>query len=344
MIYVLACIGLFVVVSLGIGIAISAPKYQGAVSDHFNGRNFVNIGGIKAKGFKDLVKWGLNRKPGPWREVSNTSSTLPAARVLGSHAVITFVNHSTFLIQVSGVNILTDPVWSERVSPFTFLGPRRMRNPGIKFQDLPPIDVVILSHNHYDHLDIATLKKLEEIHQPQIYTPLGISAYLNKEGISNSTDMDWWDTLALANEINLHAVPAQHFSGRGILDTDATLWCGYVLEFAGSHLYFAGDTGYGDFVKDISKKFQPMNLALLPIGAYLPMWFMSPIHTSPKEAVMMHQDLKALQSIGIHFGTFPLADDGMEQPIIDLNKALQELNVPALQFTTLAEGEAHHMK
>ena len=187
------------------------------------------------------------------------------------------------------------------------------------------------------------MKRVAKDHAPQIIVPLGVGAYLNQNGLEKIVEMDWWDTAPLAADLTLHSVPAQHFSGRGMFDRDATLWCGYVLEKAGQHIYFAGDTGYGEFVHDISKKFQPMKLSLLPIGAYLPTWFMSPIHTSPGDAVQMHMDLKSEFSLGIHFGTFPLADDGMMQPQQDLEAAINDLKVPSQQFLVPQEGKSQRI-
>ncbi len=339
MLYLLASVVTFLLVVLVVGFFLSAPKYQGPQSDHFNGKKFINSGGVAAKGMGDLLKWATNRDPGPWTKITKIPLANPIfAQLGGKEASITFVNHSTFLIQIAGLNILTDPVWSQRVSPFSFAGPKRMRPPGIPLEQLPPIDAIIISHNHYDHLDINTIKKLYQEHKPQIIVPLGVASYLNHHNVAKVTEMDWWNRYSLSPALKLHAVPAQHFSGRGIFDRDATLWCGYILEFQEQHIYFAGDTGYGDFVQEVSARFQPMKVALLPIGAYLPTWFMSPIHTSPRDAVRMHLDLQAQQSVGIHFGTFPLADDGMEQPIDDLVQALEDLGVPPEKFQTLKNG------
>ncbi len=338
MIYLAALIVLFLIMAMGFGWLFSAPKYQGTTSDHFNGTKFKNLNGVEANGLKDLLKWVSNRQPGPWSEITEPPAAIAiASKVDGPDARITFVNHSTFLIQVDGLNILTDPVWSKRVSPFTFVGPKRMRPPGVAYEDLPQIDWVVISHNHYDHLDIATLKRLYQDHKPNILTPLGVAAYLEQHDIP-ATDLDWWQQQDISDAAIITNVPAQHFSGRGMFDRDATLWCGYVFSVENRHIYFAGDTGYGPFVHDIAQRFQPMEVALLPIGAYLPIWFMSPIHTSPADAVQMHKDLKSKQSIGIHYGTFPLADDGQTQPLEDLEQALREQGIDGDSFITLPEG------
>ncbi len=326
-----------------IGFFISAPKYKGPVCDHFNGKTFINPGGVKAKGFIDVIKWSTNRQRDPWIEEGNVGYGEKPLERIDDGVKVTFVNHSTFLIQVDGLNILTDPVWGERTSPVSFMGPKRMRPPGIRFEDLPQIDIVIISHNHYDHLDVPTLKKLIDKFNPKIITPLGVGAFVENMGARDITDMDWWQELGLSENITIACVPAQHFSGRGTFDRDATLWCGYVLKRSSGSIYFAGDSGYGDFFKDIGSKYPNIRLSMIPIGAYLPKWFMSPIHISPEEAVQVHKDVGSEVSISMHFGTFPLADDGLARPVNDLEKALEEQRVGKESFLVLEEGESLKM-
>ncbi len=331
---------LVVLAAVATGYLLSAPRYQGPVSDHFDGKQFKNIGGAQSKGFKEVLSWMMNRKQGEWSENKQIPPGPPPPAVVTSDSLrITFINHTTFLIQTEGLNILTDPVWSERVSPFTFAGPKRMRPPGIRLQDLPRIDVILLSHNHYDHLDVATLKQLVATHQPRFITPLGVKAYLDQKGITPATDMDWGQELPLKGNLQIACVPAQHFSGRGMFDRDATLWCGYVLKHPAGNIYFAGDTGYGPIFRPIGEKYAPIRLAILPIGAYRPQWFMLPIHVSPEQAVQIHRDVKASRSIASHFGTFPLADDGKNEPIQDLQQALKKHNLPESVFVVPKEGE-----
>jgi L-ascorbate metabolism protein UlaG (beta-lactamase superfamily) len=324
-----------------VGYFLSAPGYKGPVTDHFDGKRFINPGGVKAQGLPAVFKWMINRERSPWIEsVANHTEVLekPIAKV-NEGMRITFVNHSTFLIQVEGVNILTDPVWSNRTSPFEWAGPRRMRPPGVPFETLPAIDLVLLSHNHYDHLDIKTLTKLWKRDQPKIITALGISAFLNQHGIENSVDLDWWDQTAFGG-LEVFAVPAQHFSSRGSFDRDATLWCGFMVKLGAGYLYFAGDTGYNENTfKEIGGRFSPIDLSLIPIGAYKPQWFMSPIHCSPEEAVRIHEDVRSKKSIATHFGTFPLADDGQEEPVKDLAAALVARGIDGGNFRVLQEGK-----
>jgi L-ascorbate metabolism protein UlaG (beta-lactamase superfamily) len=323
-----------------VGALLSAPTYNGPTSDHFNGKQFINPTGVKAKGLPDVFKWMRQRKRGPWTEKKDLpAGPRPLPRYDGG-VRITFINHSTFLIQVDGVNIITDPVWSERVSPFSFAGPKRMRPPGIIFHDLPRIDLVLLSHNHYDHLDIATIKRIHDKYNPQYIVPLGVAAYLKKNKIDSVKELDWWQTTAFGTGFTIEAVPAQHFSGRGTFDRDGTLWCGYAIHGAHGNVYFAGDTGYNPATfKEIGARTKP-TLAIIPIGAFKPEWFMSPIHCSPGEAVEIFKDLGSPQSIASHFGTFPLADDGFEDPIEQLADALKRAGIPEERFLVLKEGIA----
>ncbi len=238
------------------------------------------------------------------------------------------------------MNLITDPIWSLRASPFSWIGPKRKRPPGVDLEDLPPIDIILLSHNHYDHLDIKTLKHLNSKFHPLIVTSLGVSRYLIKHGIKHCTELDWWEHTDIPDSMNITAVPAQHFSGRGMFDRDTTLWCGFIIGFRDHKVYFAGDTGYGNFLKNIGEKLGPFNISLIPIGAYIPQWFMQPIHASPDEAVKIHLDVKSINTIASHFGTFPLADDGMTQPRDDLGVAKQKYGISPESFIAFQEGES----
>lgn len=322
-----------------IGAMLSGPKYKGIITDHFDGERFVNPGGVKAKGIKEVLKWMLQRQRGKWDVNPATPGPRPLKFVKDGIRV-TFVNHSTFLIQVDGLNILTDPIWSKRTSPFSWAGPKRMREPGIKFEDLPRIHVVLLSHNHYDHLDLTTMRMLQAAHHPKIVTPLGVKAFLDNEQIKGATDLDWWDEAPLSESVHVQAVPAQHFSGRGSLDRDATLWCGYLIETSFGKIYFAGDTGYNESTfKEVGDRAGDIKVSIIPIGAYKPSWFMSPIHTNPDEALKIHLDVRSQLSIGSHFGTFPLADDAQDDPVNDLMIALEKHHLTSDNFVLLKEGE-----
>jgi L-ascorbate metabolism protein UlaG (beta-lactamase superfamily) len=322
-----------------------APRYREPVTDHFDGKKFFNPG-MPERTSGGLLKWLLHRDKGPWPDQPDAFvGPRPATRIDGDSLVVTFVNHSTFLLQTSGLNILTDPVWSKRVGPTSWLGVKRKRPPGLRFEDLPPIDVVLLSHNHYDHLDLPTLSKLVKTHNPLFITPLGVS-YLPKSVDGRTTrEVDWNDTLRINRKLLLTCTQAQHFSNRGMGDRDETLWCGYLLHMDFGTIYFCGDSGYGPHFNHIAEQASrsatgPIKLALLPIGSYRPEWFMAPVHVSPAGAVQAFIDTKAQQAIGIHFGTFQQGDDGLFEPVTDLRKALHEKNIPENRFLVPQEGRA----
>ncbi len=339
-IIVLALIFTIVAGTLLVGSELSAPVYRGPLSDHFDGKKFTNPGGIEAKGFKDLWKWMRTRERGKWQEKMDIPpGPPPQSRVTGDQVAVTFVNHSTFLVQFQGLNILTDPIWSKRASPFPFAGPRRMRPPGLRFEDLPPIDIILLTHNHYDHLDIKAMKKLWDEFHPAIYCTLGVSPFLRKHGIERATEMDWWDESKFNTDLKILCTPAQHFSGRGMYDRDRTLWSGFALMTGNGSIYYSGDTGYGDFFTEIKDKIGPVRIAFIPIGAYKPAWFMGPIHTGPAEAIRIHNEMESPVSIAMHFGTFPLADDSEDDPQMELERLLKEGALSQGRFLVLEEGK-----
>ncbi len=281
---------------------------------HFDGKRFFNPDAGQARGFFDVLRWKLTSRPeaGP-RFVADVVPSKPPASVEGSELRVTMVNHSTLLVQQSGLHILTDPVWSERVSPFTWIGPRRRRAPGVRWEDLPRIDLVLVSHNHYDHLDLATLRRLAERGRSQFVVPTGVGALLRSRGIGPIHELDWGESFTAAG-CTIHSVPALHFSAGGPFDRSRTLWCGFAIEAAGRILYFAGDTGFGGHFAWIRERLGPPHLALLPVGAYEPRWFMAPVHMGPDEALRAHEMLGARTSIAIHHGTFQLGDDWIDTP------------------------------
>lgn len=341
MIWLLAIPVILLVGLVVVDLQISAPGYKGPESDHFDGKKFHNPDRMRGRGLYDMAKWALTGDRGEWQQLTEDAVNFaepPHRHTNTGDVAVTFINHTTFLIQVDGLNILTDPIWSYRASPYTWVGPKRMRPPGLPFDQLPPIDLVLISHNHYDHLDLPTVKRLQQTHNPDFITPLGVGKFLNKKGIPFAADLDWWDEHQFTDSTHIHAVPAQHFSGRGVFDRDQTLWCGYVVQTPSSTLYFAGDTAYGTFFTDIGQAFD-IDISLIPIGAYKPRWFMQPIHTDPDEAVQIHHDVQSTMSIGTHFGTFPLADEAMDEPKIDLWKARDEHGISHENFITLEEGQ-----
>jgi L-ascorbate metabolism protein UlaG (beta-lactamase superfamily) len=325
-------------IGLFVGCGIFKKGYSGNVSDHFNGKKFVNTNGRKVNGAKELFKFMRTRNPTKWIKAYETySRDLPIANNDTDSIKLIFINHSTFLIQLDTLNILTDPIWSERCSPVQWAGPKRNRPPGVTFKSLPNIDLVLISHNHYDHLDKNTILALQKEHAPQFIVPLGVSPFFKRLGIQNVIEIDWDEEIEFKS-LKIKGTPAVHFSSRGAFDQDKTLWCGYLIK-GSKHIYFAGDTGYDENIfKKIGNENPNLDLSILPIGAYKPNWFMSLIHTNPDEAVKIHIDLKTKQSIATHFGTFALADEGQGEAEKDLNIALGMNKISADKFLIPAEG------
>jgi L-ascorbate metabolism protein UlaG (beta-lactamase superfamily) len=260
-------------------------------------------------------------------------------RLDGARAVVTFIGHATFLIQTSAENILTDPMYSQRAGPLNVIGPRRVRQPAVAFDDLPPIATVLLSHNHYDHCDRRTLRRLAERFDPHVITPLGNEALVRSAGIRHVEELDWWQQ-ATGSTVPITLTPAYHFSARTPLDRNRALWGGFLLVVGGVHIFFAGDTAYAPFFCDIRQRLGRIDLALLPIGAYEPRWFMQAVHMNPAEAVQAHLDLDASESIGMHFGTFQLTTEGIDEPLHALEEARRSRDIPPSRFRTLGFGDS----
>lgn len=308
-------------------------------SDHYDGKRFHNIPPDRGRLLK-FFKWFFNRHPKPWpAERKVEKRIIPETRLAKQKFRATYINHSTVLIQWEGLNLLTDPIWSMRCSPVSWFGPKRIHEPGVAFADLPPIDLILLSHNHYDHLDITTLRKLYQRHHPLIITGIGVGAYLAKHKIQ-SIEMDWWENCNLFKGIEATFVPARHFSSRHILDYNRTLWGGFFLRGPSGAIYFAGDTGYGDHFIQIKDRLGSPDLAMLPIGTYEPRWFMQASHLSPHDAVRAHIELSAQQSIGIHFGTFHLSDEGIDDPPLFLMNELNAQQINLNSFLALKPGQS----
>ena len=330
---------------LGVGGALdalvfSAATWSGPSTPHFDGARFHNAGGVETAGIGVFLSWMLDREMGEWEEIVDAVPGPPPPRAVPLGEVrVTFINHASFLVQLPGLNVLTDPIWSERCSPVSFLGPRRQHPPGIRFEDLPPIDVVLISHNHYDHLDEATIRALAKAHDPLFVAGLGNEPVLRESGARRVVELDWWEAHPLGADVTLHGVPAQHFSGRGLSDRMGTLWMGFVLTGSAGPLYFAGDTGDGPHFEEIRNRFGPPRLAMLPIGAFRPRTVMKAMHMSPAEAMAVHLRLHAHRSVGMHFGTFRLADDGQDEPVKALRAAAQRAGVSQEEFWTLNFGE-----
>lgn len=326
---------------LGVSVCLAVAAAEIPTSDHFDGKRFHNeVPDPDLDGFGRFLKWMLHRHQGPWRKWTDAApGPPPPRRVEGGSLRVTFANHATTLIQMDGLNILTDPIWSERSSPFSWIGPKRVRPPGIRFEDLPPVDVVVVSHNHFDHMDLPTLRRLAATHHPRIFVGLRNSAFLASNDVPGAVELDWWQTVELAPGVTLTAVPAKHFSGRTLGSRDESLWCGYVIRGPAGVVYFAGDTAMGPHFQEIRERIGPPRLALLPIGAYKPECFMSRVHESPAEALQAHEILGASTSVAMHFGTFPLGDDGEEEAPTELAHLISQAGTPSPRFWVLGFGE-----
>ena len=318
------------------------PGHQGPVTKHFDGKRFHNLEPKPHKGLYRLFKWQLSRAPQPdWIEQPGPAQPPAIAeRVTGADLHVTYINHATLLIQQHGLNILTDPLWSERASPFQLIGPKRHHPPGLTLEQLPPIDLILVSHNHYDHLDLHTLAQLaERFPTAQVVSGLGNAALIRESGFTRIAELDWWQSLALNAEVTLHSVPVQHWSARSTHDTNQTLWLGFVLQSAQGAVLFPGDSGLGPEFKLIHQRFGPLRFAALPIGAYAPRWFMRDNHMNPDDAVQAHLQLQSQQSMAIHFGTFKLSDEGQFAPLMALEQALHDRQVPSESFRAPKPGE-----
>jgi L-ascorbate metabolism protein UlaG (beta-lactamase superfamily) len=306
-------------------------------ADHFDGRRFFNPGGANGQPFWALPRMLFTPRARWPSEVSVEPRRPPNPGP--DEAVVTFVGHATFLIQVGATSVLIDPVYSRRASPVSFAGPRRVRAPGVRFEDLPPISLVLLSHNHYDHCDLRALQRLERRFHPLVVTPLGNGRLLGSAGIVQVKEIDWWETAGTA-PLPVTLTPAQHFSARGMFDRNAALWGGFLIEAGGHRILHAGDSGYGPHFREIADRLGPIDVALLPIGAYEPRWFMKDIHMNPAEAVQAHLDLASGQSIAMHFGTFQLTPEGIEEPVRELTEARQKCGLAAERFRVMEVGES----
>ena len=316
---------------LGLSNIVQAKEFP--KSDQYDGKKFFNPENNQLHSFWELVKWQLTAEDNQWPEqIANKLYPLPVVSP-EQKAVVTFIGHSTFLLQLKNLNVLTDPMFSDRASPVKFMGPRRIRAPGAKLEELPKIDVVIISHNHYDHLDIESLKILDGKFHPLFLVPLGNEQLLKDAGIQNVREMDWWEEqMVLQHKITF--TPAQHWSARGLFDKCETLWGSFFIQSENFKIYFAGDTGLASHFSNIRLRLGAPDLSLLPIGAYDPQYFMKINHMTPEEALKAHQDLNSGLSIGMHFGTFPLSDEKLNDPIDRLKKNGHD------SFIILDQGES----
>ena len=305
------------------------------MTDHFDGHRYFNPNGANGPSLWTVPRMLLTRRA-RW-PVSIPVQPRKPPSVPEKQVALTFIGHATFLIQAAGTNILTDPVYADRASPSQSTGPRRVRAPGVRFEDLPPISIVLLSHNHYDHCDVHALLELDRRFEPTFITPIRNGRLLRSVGIHQVEELDWWHA-STRSGIPITLTPAQHNSARGMFDRNHALWGGFLIEVAGKRIFFAGDSGYGPHFQEIGRRLTPIDLALLPIGAYEPRWFMKDIHMNPEEAVQVHCDLGAAASIAMHWGVFHLTAEAIDEPVARLARALASRGIPARYFRTVEVG------
>ncbi|MEO5843276.1 MAG: MBL fold metallo-hydrolase [Caldimonas sp.] len=352
----LARTAVFVAAGAGATVLTARDAPLDVPAHHRGGRFQNNYIEFEPKGIVNLLKWRFDAAraglPKPQQQetprVAADLAFLRANAVAGTAMVpaVTWIGHASTLIQAGGSNILTDPIFSERASPFGFVGPKRQLPPGVALADLPYIDAVVVSHNHYDHLDAPSIKALagQSGGPPLFIVPLGIKAWLADAGIVNAVELDWWQS-ARVGAVDIILTPVQHWSGRSLGDRMETLWGGYAILAPAFHVFFAGDTAYSRDFADIHMRLaahqgagRGFDLALIPIGAYDPRWFMSAQHVDPAEAVQIHRDLFAERSIGIHWGTFQLTDEPLDEPPQALARAARKAGLDDDAFAVMAVG------
>ena len=321
--------------------------YSGPVSDHFDGERFFDAQGAPPRSRSDLFRWfvqrRLRRTKAQWPDwAPSPFADHPPPRVDGAACRVTYVGHASWLIQTAGLNILLDPIWSERASPFRHIGPKRVNDPGIAFADLPPINVALVSHAHYDHLDLATLSQLAAAHRPRVITPLGNDTIMrNHDAAIAAEGFDWDARVDLGAGVSVTPVPTSHWSARTLSDRNMSLWASFVIDAPYGKIYFVGDSGYGGgrLFHRARERNGPFRLALLPIGAYEPRWFMRDQHMNPADSVQAFKDCGAEFALAHHYGTFQLTDEAIDAPPLALTEALRAAGIAPGRFRALRPGE-----
>lgn len=324
------------------------------ISDHFDGTHFFNPSSWsnagqepRGAGSRWFWRWLFGNDWPEWPRIDDMPLGPPPPSLVPKHTLrVTPVGHSTFLIQIDGVNILTDPIWSQRCSPVSWAGPKRHRRPGIPFEDLPLIDAVLISHNHYDHLDLPTLRRLAKKSTPRAIVPHGNFDVVKATGIPEVNELDWWESVRLSPDVIITFVPARHFSSRTLWDRNKTLWGGFVVSGAWGTVYYSGDTGYGPHFREIARRFKPIKVALLPISPFRPsqaeeksLRNTSWVHIGPAEAVQAHLDLGTQISLAAHFQVFQLGPDGFDDAVKGLVSALRRHSLNSNAFLAPPPGQ-----
>jgi L-ascorbate metabolism protein UlaG (beta-lactamase superfamily) len=311
------------------------------ISDHCNGTHFYNEGVNNKKSLASVFKMLRERKgKNQWPDfVENKATPKLAKQLKTEEAYITYINHASHLIQLKELNLLTDPIFAKRAGPMSLIGPKRVRRPGIELHDLPNIDVVVVSHNHYDHMDLAALKKLESMFHPLFIVPLGNRKYLKEKFFSRVIELDWWQSHLHQRKYNITLVPSQHWSMRTFKDANMALWGGFWIQFNQLKIYFSGDSGYGPHFKEINQKLGAPDVSILPIGSYEPRWFMKEQHMNPEEAILASLDLQSDLSLATHHQTFRLSLEKINDPVITLKRRLITHGLTEKDFMAPETGE-----
>lgn len=309
-------------------------------SDHCDGFRFFNVHDRTIRGFRDVWKWRRQANPVAWpAAVTDPPQPPPLDRVGDDEIAVTFVGHATFLVRIGRVGVLTDPVFTPHAGPLGRFGPRRVRPPAFTIDQLADVRLVLVSHSHYDHLQPRSLRALERRFAPQFVTGLGLGPFLGSRGLKRVIELDWWQRTEGPGGTRITYVPAQHFSRRTLRDTNRSLWGGFVIEHGGRSVYYAADSAYCPHFAEIGRRFPSLDVALMPIGAYEPRWFMNIVHIDPEEAVRALHDVGAKHAVAMHFGTFQLTDEGIDEPVETLRRELAKPENAGLDFRVPAHGQ-----
>jgi N-acyl-phosphatidylethanolamine-hydrolysing phospholipase D len=320
-----------------------AEPARAAVPSHHLARGFRNLDAGYSYTLIQRAQRLIIRSLEGWPPRGQAPAVLPndgaELRANGTRPTVTWIGHSTLLIQIAGLNVLTDPHWGERASPVPFAGPRRLLPPGMRFEDLPPIHAVVISHDHYDHLDVDTVERLVRVHRPRFFVPLGLKSWLADHGADDVVELDWWQGADLRG-VRFTCTPAQHSSGRGLHDQNLRLWASWVIAGGGKRLWFAGDTGYTPTLREIGRRLGPFDLAAIPIGGYSG-WQRHPNHVNPEEALQVFEEQGARLLVPMHYGTFELNVEPFAEPPTRLLRAAVERGLEE-RMAILSAGQSIH--